>query len=94
MSWTLLTNHAQVLRCIAEDPRIRLRDVATRVGITERGVQRIVAELEDAGIVTHRRVGRRNHYRVDTGATLEDELDAEVTIGELLRTIGSVPDQV
>ena len=48
--WTFLSNHGHVLLCIAQEPEIRLRDVAERVGITERAVQRIVADLEDAGI--------------------------------------------
>ncbi len=50
--WTFLTNHAQVLVCIARDPGVRLRDIGERVGITERAAHRIVAELADAGYVT------------------------------------------
>ena len=64
--WTFLTNHAHVLICIAEDPDVRIRDLAERVGITERGVQRIIMELEVSGYLTHERDGRRNHYRVRT----------------------------
>lgn len=45
--WTFLTNHAHVLLCLARDPELRLRDVAERVGVTERAVQRIVADLEE-----------------------------------------------
>ena len=63
--WTLLTNHARVLALLASDPDIRLRDLADQVGITERAVHRIVADLEDSGFVTHERIGRRNRYRVD-----------------------------
>ena len=63
--WTFLTNHAQVLLCLADAPDIRLRDVAERVGITERAVQRIVADLSQAGYVKRDRVGRRNRYTVD-----------------------------
>ncbi|HKT45595.1 MAG TPA: winged helix-turn-helix domain-containing protein [Gaiellaceae bacterium] len=64
-AWTFLTNHAQVLLCIADDPEIRLRDVAERVGITERAAQRIVSDLVDAGYVETSRVGRRNRYTID-----------------------------
>src|SRR5207247_1242308 len=64
-TWTFLTNHAQVLLCLSGDPEIRLRDVAERVGITERACQRIVADLVATGYVTASRVGRRNHYTVD-----------------------------
>jgi DNA-binding IclR family transcriptional regulator len=92
MSWTLLTNHAQVLRWIADDPTMRLRDVAARVGITERGAQRIVSELEQAGFLTHERIGRRNRYHIQSDATLDDELGEEVTVGDLLRTMGADPD--
>ena len=68
-AWTFLTNHAQVLLCLAETPDIRLRDVAERVGITERATQRILAELIEGGYVTAERVGRRNRYTVDRGST-------------------------
>jgi DNA-binding IclR family transcriptional regulator len=64
-TWTFLTNHAQVLLCLAETPDIRLRDVAERVGITERATQRILADLTEAGYVKTERIGRRNHYTVD-----------------------------
>src|SRR3954454_7532664 len=48
-TWTFLTNHAQVLLCLAATPDIRLRDVAERVGITERSTQRILSELVEGG---------------------------------------------
>ena len=64
-TWTFLTNHAQVLLCLAETPDIRLRDVAQRVGITERATQRILADLTEAGYVKTERIGRRNRYTVD-----------------------------
>jgi Winged helix-turn-helix DNA-binding len=68
--WTFLTNHAHVFLCLAADPKATMRAVATRVGITERGVQRIVAELAAAGYVTVTHVGRRNEYEVNLGAPL------------------------
>jgi DNA-binding IclR family transcriptional regulator len=64
-TWTFLTNHAQVLLCLADTPDIRLRDVAERVGITERATQRILADLIEGGYVKTERVGRRNRYTVD-----------------------------
>ena len=63
--WALLTNHAHVLLRIAENPDIRLRDLAAGCHITERAAQRIVSELEESGFLSHERVGRRNHYSVD-----------------------------
>ena len=64
-SWRFVTNHTQVLLCIASDPDIRLRDVAETVGITERAAQRILADLVEAGFIERQRVGRRNRYLVN-----------------------------
>ena len=83
-SWTFLTNHTQVLICIAEDVDITLREVANKVGITERAAQRIVADLVDAGIIDRRRVGRRNHYLVNRGAAMRHDAQANHQIGPLL----------
>jgi len=85
--WTFMTNHSHVLLCIADDPDVRLRDVATRVGITERATQRIVAELEDAGYLSHDKVGRRNRYEVHTGLRLRHPLEDHLEIGALLRVL-------
>lgn len=87
--WTFLTNHSHVLVCIADDPDIRLREVADKVGITERAVQRIVAELEDAGYLAHQRQGRRNHYEIDASVPLRHSLENHLEIGALLRVLAS-----
>jgi DNA-binding MarR family transcriptional regulator len=83
--WTFLTNHAHVLFCIARDPEVRLRDVAVRVGITERAVQRIVTDLEREGYLTVSKEGRRNRYRVHYDLPLrhpiERHRDVEALIG-------------
>ena len=86
-SWTFLTNHARVLLCLAEEPDLRLREAAGRIGITERAVQRIVTDLEDAGIVTRSREGRRNHYAINEDAPLRHPNDAHVTVGAFLRLL-------
>jgi DNA-binding MarR family transcriptional regulator len=86
-SWTFFTNHAHVLFCISEDPDIRLRDVADRVGITERAAQRIVAELEEAGYLTHERHGRRNHYEINGDQQLRHPVEDQVAVGELVRVL-------
>jgi DNA-binding MarR family transcriptional regulator len=83
-SWTFLTNHTQVLLRIAQDPDVRLRDVAERVGITERAAQRIVADLVDANIIDRRRVGRRNHYLINRSAAMRHAAQAEYQVGPLL----------
>ena len=86
-SWTFLTNHAQVLLCLAETPDIRLRDVAARVGITERATQRILAELVEAGYVTTERVGRRNRYTVDREHAMRHSAQLGYEIGTLLEAL-------
>ena len=85
--WTFLTNHSHVLLCIAEDPDVLLREVAERVGITERAAQRIVAELEDTGYVSRERVGRRNRYQVHPNLPLRHPLEDHLEIGTLLRVL-------
>ncbi len=87
-SWTFLTNHAHVLVCLAEEPDIRGRDIATRVGITERAAQAIVADLVSEGYVARPREGRRNRYTVNPDAPLRHPLEHDHTIGELLVTLG------
>jgi DNA-binding MarR family transcriptional regulator len=87
-TWTFLTNHAQVLLCLADDPDIRLRDVAERVGITERATQRILAELVDAGYVKTTRIGRRNRYTVDREHAMRHTAQLGHEIGTLLEALG------
>lgn len=90
--WTFLTNHSHVLICLHRDPDMRLRDVADRVGITERAVQRIVHELEDAGVVTRQKDGRRNHYRIAKRKPLRHPLESHHNVGDLLDMINdSIP---
>jgi DNA-binding MarR family transcriptional regulator len=82
--WTFLSNHGHVLVCLARDPDSRLRDVASRVGITERAVQKILGDLEAAGIVRRERHGRRNRYRLDLRQPLRHPLEAHRSVGSLL----------
>ena len=88
-SWTFLTNHTQVLICIAEDVDVTLREVANKVGITERAAQRIVADLAEAEIIDRRRVGRRNHYLVNRKALMRHEAQANQQVGPLLDLLQS-----
>jgi DNA-binding MarR family transcriptional regulator len=87
-AWTFLSNHAHVLLCIARNPDARVRDIAVDVGITERGVQRIITELEDEGVLAKERRGRRNHYVIDGDLPLRHSLESHRTTGELLRFLG------
>lgn len=85
--WTFLTNHAHVLFCLAQDSEIRLRDVADQVGITERAVQRIVTELEEAGYITRQRNGRRNSYIVHPQRPLRHKIESHRQVKDLLALI-------
>jgi predicted transcriptional regulator of viral defense system len=80
MRWTFLTNHAHVLLCLARSPELRLRDVAAVVGVTERAVQRIIADLEEAGYLTRRRHGRQNHYEIEQDLPLRHAGEARQTV--------------
>ena len=86
--WTFLTNHAHVLVCIAEEPDVRGRDIAARVGITERAAQSIIADLVEAGYVVRTREGRRNRYAINIDGQLRHPLQQDHTIGELLVALG------
>jgi DNA-binding MarR family transcriptional regulator len=86
-SWDFLTNHAHVLICIADDPGIRLRDIATAVGITERAAHRILSQLVEEGYVRRQREGRRNRYAVVTDLPLRHPLVQEREIGDLLEIL-------
>jgi DNA-binding MarR family transcriptional regulator len=87
MGWSLLTTHARVLVCVAHDPDIRLRDIASTVGITERTAYGIVAELTRAGYVVKERDGRRNRYRIEAERPLQEAIDRDATISELLAVL-------
>jgi hypothetical protein len=86
-TWTFLTNHAQVLVCIAADPAIRLREIGDAVGVTERAAHRIVSDLVAAGYVTRTRSGRRNIYAVVAKATLPDPVARNRKVGDLLTVL-------
>ena len=85
--WTLLSNHGHVLVCLANDPHMRLRDVAEKVGITERAIQRIILDLEQADMLSREREGRRNRYRIHATQTLRHPLEQHHTVGELVEAV-------
>lgn len=86
-AWTFLSNHTHVLVCLSADPNARQRDIADRVGITERAVSGILADLETDGYLTRERVGRRNRYRVLRRGRLRHPLEAHQTVGQLLDAV-------
>lgn len=89
--WSFLTNHAQVLLCIAKDPGARLRDIGDSVGITERAAHRIVDELAAAGYVSRTRNGRRNQYTIHRDPPLPDRLARTQSVGELVALLSTQP---
>ena len=86
--WTFLTNYSHVLICLALQPDLRMREVADSVGITERAVQRIVADLEAAGVLTRNKDGRRNQYDINLKLQLRHPVEAHRTVGDLLKMVG------
>jgi len=82
--WSFLTNHARVLVCIAHDPGVRLRDIATTLGITERSAYSIVTDLTEGGYVVKHKDGRRNRYQIQPDRPLGEAVTQERTIGEVL----------
>jgi DNA-binding MarR family transcriptional regulator len=85
--WTFLTNHSHVLLCLYRNAEITLREVAVLVGITERMVQKIVAELVEAGFLEVTKVGRRNSYEITLNKTLRHPLESHCTIGDMLKNL-------
>ena len=87
--WTFLTNHAHVLLVVAADPQARLRDIAERVGITERATQLIVSDLAHEGYLVKERVGRRNRYTLAAGLPLRHAAESGHSVDELVKIFSS-----
>ena len=83
--WTFLSNHAHVLIALAKDSELRIRDLAEQVGITERAVAQVLADLRAAGVLEKRRVGRRNEYRINDDVPLRHPVESHRTVGDILR---------
>ena len=91
--WTFLTSHAHVVVCIAQEPASTMREIAARVGITERAVQRIVAELVEAGYLVREKDGRRNRYLVRSYLPLRHSIEQHCRLNGLLSLVlGSIPN--
>ena len=89
--WSFLTNHGHVLLCLAEAPQSRLREVAVRIGITERAVQRIVSELVESGCLTKTRSGRCNRYQIHGEKMWRLPIGRERTVGDLMAMVFEDP---
>src|SRR5438094_5961747 len=89
-SWRFVTNHTQVLLCIARDPDVRLRDIAATVGITERSAYGIISDLTAAGYAAKQKDGRRNRYQIQAHLPLPEPASQQLTIGEVLALLAGV----
>lgn len=90
-NWTFLTNHAHVLLCLVETPDMLMKDIATKVGITERAVQRIIADLRSEHCIEQQRRGRRNQYQIRRENPLKHPIEAHRRIADLIRLIYDDP---
>lgn len=90
-NWTLFSNHGHVLVCLARNSNARLRDVAADVGITERAVQKIVRDLQDGGMISITKNGRRNGYRIHKKQTLRHRLEANCKLRDLIKLVNKDP---
>lgn len=86
--WTFITNHGLVLSYIARYSRSTAREIAQAVGITERSTHKIITDLEKAGYIARKKVGRQNQYQVNPDLPLRHHSHGEVTVGELLQVLG------
>jgi len=86
-NWTFLTNHAHVLLCLAKDSSMRIRDLAVEVGITERAVQRIIAELTEFDYIDIVKEGRCNIYNIHKDKHLKHPIESHKQISDLISLI-------
>ena len=86
-TWTFLSNYTHVLVVLSRDPMCRIRDIAEEVGITQRAVQRILAELIEDDVLRVTKHGRRNEYRINRRKRLKHSLEAGKSLGDLLDLI-------
>ena len=85
--WTFLSNHGHVLMCIARDPDTLLREIAGRIGISERAVFSVIDDLERDGYVVRIRNGRRNRYVINTKRPLRHPVEHPSVVGDLLAAL-------
>lgn len=91
--WSFLSNHGLTLLCLVRDNDARIRDVADRIGVTERAAHRLISDLVDAGYVKRERIGRRNRYRVQPDVAMRHPLLEHMWIGELLAVLAASPSE-
>ena len=85
--WTILTNHGAVLMLLAARRQVSALEIATRLGITERSVRRILVDLETDGYVQKERDSRVNRYTLNENMPLRHADFENITIGEILKVV-------
>ena len=85
--WTFLTNHGHVLLCLARGEALTARELGMQIGITERAVQVILADLTRGGYLVKTKDGRRNLYKVNAKGRLRHPLEAHHTVGQLITAL-------
>ena len=83
--WTLLSNHGHVLVALGKDPTLRIRDLVESIGITERSVRAIIADLKEGGYISIVKSGRRNEYRINEDANFRHPAEATYQVNQLLK---------
>ena len=92
-SWNFITNHGAVLIIVFQRPKITAREISQQLGITERSVLAIVADLDDAGYITRTREGRTNTYTVNQGLPIPGPILKDVAVGDLLDVLAATPGE-
>ena len=92
--WNLLTNHGLVLVQVGQHPKSTLREVAQAVGITERATLTILRALEEDGLISREKQGRRNRYWLHYGAILRERREGGLTVLELAEILGDIAQRV
>jgi len=86
--WTFVTNHALVLSFLARQPRITARELSGDIGITERTVRKIIADLDAAGYITKKKQGRGIRYRINPDLSMRHDAHREIAVGDFLQALG------
>jgi len=86
--WAFLTNHALVLSYLAKQPSITAREISMAIGITERSIRKIITDLDEAGYIYKRKIGRGMRYRINPELSMRNEAHDDIAIGDFLEALG------
>jgi len=86
--WAFLTNHALVLSYLAKQPSVTALEISLAIGITERAVRKIIADLDGTGYIKKRKAGRGMRYRVNPDLSMRSDTHEDIAIGDFLEALG------